>query len=291
MSITVGSNIAALLAARRLSQAGGELSQTFQRLSSGLRINSAADDAAGLAVAMGLNAQVRIASVAIRNANDGISALSIQDSALESISHILMRMAELAEQSATATYSLQQRSPIQAEFAALGSEIERIATITNFNRIALLSGGSSITLQVGFDSYSTSQLALRGIQGTLQGLSLALSGSSDMIYSVIATTIPDSQAAARTALDAVKAAIETVDVGRGMIGASESRLHHAVNNLSTQRAEFSAAESRIRDIDVAEESAKLISAQIRQQAAAAILAQANQQPALVLKLLDAGPRY
>lgn len=251
-----------------------------------MRINSAADDAAGLALAMSLNVEKRLASVAVRNINDGISLITIEDSALESIGSILTRMAELAEQSANGAYSLTQRSPLQAEFSALASEIERIATTVQFNNIKLLSSGASVTLQVGFNSYSASQIAIPGVQGTLQSLSLAQSGQSALIYSVNGATILEAQAASRTALDAVKNAIETLDSRRGMIGATENRLNHAVRNLSAARAEFEAAESRIRDVDVAAEAAKLVSLQIRQQAGAAILAQANQQPTIALRLID-----
>ena len=175
---------------------------------------------------------------------------------------------------------------MQGEFLALASEIERIANVTNFNNIALLSGGNSITLQIGFDSASTSQLMLNAVLGTLAGINLAGTGSSQLAYSVIANTEDESRAAALTALAAVTAAIETISSSRGTVGASESRLNIAVHNLQTTRENFDAAASRIRDADVAFEAANLISQQVLQQAGIAVLAHANLQPGIALRLLQ-----
>ncbi len=286
MSLTVLSNIAALKAQRQIALTTDRLSTVQERLASGMRINSASDDAAGLAVADALRAQTRVASVAIRNANDGISAVAIADGALGEISSILNRMAELASQSANGAYRNTQRSPLQGEFAALASEIERIATVARFNNIALLSGGATITLQVGFDSSSFSRIVIGGIQGTLQSLQLADEGSSRITYSITANTEIDAQAAARTALAAVQAAIDTIGITRGSLGASESRLDSAVRNLQVTRENFVAAEAQIRDADVAQEAADLVRLQILQQAGIAVLTQANLQPSQVLKLLN-----
>jgi flagellin len=285
MAITIGNNIASLQAQRRLADATGRLSETFERLSSGQRINKASDDAAGLAIADSLKADQRIASVAIRNANDGISVVAIADGALSQISGVLTRLAELAEQSANGVFSTQQRSALQNEFTALGSEIERIATTTTFNGVNLLSGGAAITLQVGFNSGSTAQIQITNVQGTLQSLGLANSGSSVLTYSISGATIQAGQSASRAALDAVNAAIGSLSQTRGNLGAAESRLRVAINNLSVARENFAAAESRIRDVDVASEAAELTRLSILQQAGAAVLAQANQQPALALSLL------
>jgi len=287
VAVTINSNIASLRAQRLLSLSTDRLSKTSEKLASGLRINSASDDAAGLAIADSLRSQSRIATVAIRNANDGISALSIADGALAAISNVLQRMAELSEQSANGTYQNLQRSPIQGEFIALASEIERIATVTRFNNIGLLSGGSSLTLQVGFDSGSNSQLRLDAIVGTLAGIRLAPNGSSQLTYSVIASNEADSRQAALTALAAVTSAIETVSSTRGAVGAAESRLNVAVQNLQSARENINAAESRIRDVDVAVEAAELIRLQMLQKAGAAILTQANIQPNIAMKLLKA----
>lgn len=286
MTITIGTNIASLQAQRRLGIATNQLGKTFERLSSGQRINQASDDAAGLAIADSLRATQKVAAVAIRNANDGISTISIADGALGEVSNVLQRLAELAEQSANGVFSTAQRSALQSEFAALGSEIERIAVTTTFNGVNLLSSGSNIVLQVGFDSASTSQIQISSVRGTLQSLGLAQTGSSAMTFSLTGTTIDNEVSASRLALDAVNAAISSLSQTRGTIGAVQSRLQFAINNLSVARENFAAAESRIRDVDVAEEAAELTRLTILQQAATAVLAQANQQPALALNLLQ-----
>ncbi|HQH26768.1 MAG TPA: flagellin [Oligoflexia bacterium] len=283
MALTINTNIASLNAQRRLSQSTGDLRQSFEKLSSGLRIVRARDDAAGLAIADALRADQRIAGVAIRNANDGISMISISDGALNEIGNVLTRMAELAEQSANGTLGVSQRSALQQEFVSLGSEIQRIASTTSFNGIQLLSGGSTVQLQVGFDSAATAQISFTGVQGTLEALGLASSGSAALTYSLQASS--DSQGAALSSLDAVKAAISSLTTTRGSLGSVESRLTVAVNNLQVARENFASAESQIRDVDVAQEAANLTRLNILQQAGAAVLAQANQQPALALALL------
>lgn len=285
MAITLGTNIASLKAQRALGISSNKLATTFERLSSGQRINKAADDAAGLAIADSLKADQRIASVAIRNANDGISTVAIADSALGEVGNVLSRMAELAEQSANGVYSTSQRSALQNEFSALGSEIERIANVTEFNGVLLLSGASAVVLQVGFDAASTSQIQYTGVQGTLQSLNLAAAGTSQLSFSIIHTTADLSQSASRAALNGINDAIGSLAASRGTLGAVESRLRVAINNLSVSRENFASAESQIRDVDVALEAAELTRLGILQQAGAAVLAQANQQPSLALGLL------
>ena len=285
MGVTLGTNIASLQSQRRLAQASEKLGATYERLSSGQRINRASDDAAGLAIADSLRADQRVAGVAIRNANDGISTITIADSALSEIGNVLTRLAELSEQSANGVFSVSQRSALNNEFVALASEVERIATTTEFNGVKLLSGNSTVTLQVGFDSTSTSQISYTGVQGTLHSLGLASANSSVLSYSVNANTTDAGQSAARNALDAVNLAIESLASTRGTLGAAESRLRVAITNLSVARENFAAAESRIRDVDVASEAAELTRLGILQQAGAAVLAQANQQPSLALGLL------
>jgi flagellin len=286
MAISLGSNIASLQAQRRLSTATQALGNTYEKLSSGQRINKASDDAAGLAIADALRADQRVATVAIRNANDGISTIAIADSALGQIGSVLSRLAELSEQSANGVFSITQRSALQNEFVALGSEIERIAVTTQFNGVKLLSGSGSITLQVGFNSGSTSQISYNGVQGTLAALGLASVNNSSLTYSINAGTEALGQSAARNALDAVNAAITSLAATRGILGATESRLGVAINNLSVARENFASAESRIRDVDVAAEAAELTRLGILQQAGAAVLGQANQQPSLALSLLQ-----
>ena len=286
MAVTIGSNIASLQAQRRLASATDALGKTYEKLRSGQRINRASDDAAGLAIADSLRAQQRIASVAIRNANDGISTIAIADSALGQIGNVLSRLAELAEQSANGVFSTTQRSALQNEFVSLASEIERIATTTEFNGVKLISGGNTLTLQVGFDSSSVSQIEFTGVQGTLSSLGLAGTGKSALTYSINASSIETGQSASRAALDAVNSAISSLASTRGVLGAVESRLNVAIANLTVARENFAAAESRIRDVDVASEAAELTRLGILQQAGASVLAQANQQPALALSLLQ-----
>ncbi|MCO6429865.1 MAG: flagellin FliC [Deltaproteobacteria bacterium] len=286
MAITLGSNIASLQAQRRLGIASNQLGNVYEKLSSGQRINKASDDAAGLAIADSLRADQRVALVAIRNANDGISTIAIADSALGQIGNVLSRLAELAEQSANGVFSTTQRSALANEFVALGSEIERIALTTKFNGVTLLSGSGQLVLQVGFDSQSTSQISYNGVQGTLAALGLAAPNTSALTYSINAATEALGQSASRLALDAVAAAITSLASTRGILGATESRLNVAINNLSVARENFAAAESRIRDVDVAAEAAELTRLGILQQAGAAVLAQANQQPSLALSLLQ-----
>ena len=285
MPITIGSNIASLQAQRRLADASDKLGKTYEKLSSGQRINRASDDAAGLAIADSLRANQRVATVAIRNANDGISTIGIADSALGQIGDVLSRLAELAEQSANGVFSTTQRSALSNEFVALSSEVERIATTTSFNGVKLISGGGNLTLQVGFDSTSTSQISFNGVQGTLQSLGLAASGSSVLTYSLNGADIPAGQSASRATLDAVNSAIGSLASTRGVLGAVESRLNVAITNLTVARENFASAESRIRDVDVASEAAELTRLSILQQAGASVLAQANQQPSLALSLL------
>lgn len=285
MPITLGSNIASIRAQRSLSRSSLQLSDVYQKLSSGMRINKAADDAAGLAIADSLKADQRVASVAIRNANDGISTIAIADSALGEIGSVLARLAELSEQSANGVYSVTQRSALSNEFTALASEIERIAVTTEFNGVALLSGGQNIVLQVGFDSASTAQISIAGVNGTLNALGLAAPNVSALTYSINASTTADAQSASRAAFNAVNGAISSLATQRGSLGSVESRLNVAINNLTVARENFASAESRIRDTDVAEQAAELTRLNILQQAGSAVLAQANQQPSLALSLL------
>jgi flagellin len=286
MAITIGSNVSSLQAQRRLAVTSEALNGTFLRLSSGQRINKASDDAAGLAIADSLRANIRVSQVAVRNANDGISSIAIADASLNDIGNVLTRMAELAEQSSSGTFSITQRSALSSEFVALASEIERISTVTEFNGVKLLSGNQTLVLQVGFNSTSTSQITFAGVQGTLQALGLAPTGSSGLSYSLNGASLDLGGSNSRQALDAVNNAIGTLAANRGVLGAAESRLRVSISNLSIARENLAAAESRIRDVDVASEAAELTRLNILQQAGASILGQANQAPALALSLLS-----
>lgn len=286
MGINIQTNVESLRAQRDLGATTNRLSTAYARLSSGLRITRAADDAAGLAIAEQLRADSRIATVAIRNANDGISIIGITDGAMEEITSALIRMAELAEQSANGVFSNEQRSALQLEFTAVGSEVERIANTTKFNGLNLLVGGLEVTFQVGFDGLSNSQISYSGVAANLAAVGLAQAGSAALTFSINADGEANSQIAARSALDAVNVAIASLTRARGTLGAAESRLNITIQNLQVARENFSAAESRIRDVDVAAEAAELARLNILQQAATAVLAQANQQPALALSLLQ-----
>jgi flagellin len=285
MSLNIRTNIGSVNAQRNLADATGKLATSYERLSSGLRINRASDDAAGLSIAEALKADSRVAAVAIRNANDGISIIGITDGAIAQITNVLSRLAELASQSANGVFDSGQRSALQLEFTALMSEVERIAITTEFNGLKLLSGGGNVTFQVGFDGTVNSQVTYSGVEATLTALGLAGLNSSAHIYSINAAVDIEAQSASRAALDAINSAITSVTRNRGTLGAAESRLNTAIANLSTARQNFMDAESRIRDADVAQEAAELTRLGILQQAATAVLAQANQQPQLALQLL------
>jgi len=284
VAISIGSNITSLQAQRRLDQTGSRLSQAYNKLSSGYRINRGTDDAAGLAIAESLKAQSRIAGQAIRNTNDGISTIAIADGALGEVANILSRLAELASQAANGTLSTSQRSVVSNEFVALSSEIERISQVTEFNGIKLLSGTNSVTIQVGTGSTAASQIGYTNQLATLQGIGLG-NAAGALIYSINGTTNDLAATAARNEIDAVYAAIYSVGASRGILGGIESRLSTAIANLGVARENLVAAESRIRDVDVAEEAANLTLVNILQQAGTSVLAQANQLRSLALQLL------
>jgi flagellin len=285
MALNIRSNIPSITAQKNVNLTTRGIQTAFERLSSGMRINRASDDAAGLAIAEALKADARVASVAMRNASDGISIIAITDGAIGQITNILSRLAELAEQSANGIFSNEQRSALDLEFRALMSEVERIAYTTEFNGLKLLSAGDLVTFQVGFDGSSSSRISYNGVAATLAAMGLAHANNSAPLYSIIGVTNVESQSAARMALDAINLAIDSVTKNRGTLGAAESRLESAISNLTVARENFMAAESRIRDADVAYEAAELTRLNILQQAGTAILAQANQQPQLVLQLL------
>lgn len=285
MTINIRTNLASLNSQRNLSRSTAGINVAYERLSSGYRINRASDDAAGLSIAESLKAANRVAGVGIRNANDGISMINIADQALGEISGVLSRLAELAEQSANGVFNTTQRSALQNEFTALTSEIERIAYTTNFNGIKVLSGQAETTFQVGLDGSSLSRIQFTGVGGTLSSFGLAPVQSSVHTYSISGETVEQAQSAARQALDAVNLAIVSAARDRGILGATESRLIVAINNLEVAKENFQAAESRIRDADVAMEAANLARLNILQQAGTAVAGQANQQPQLALRLL------
>ena len=286
MGFGSGLNIASLRTQRQIDITTGRLNQAYERLSSGLRVGRSKDDAAGLAVAMRLRSDARVASVNTRNANDGISIISIADQAVGQINDVLIRLAELAQQSANGVSSNDQRSALQNEFTALTQEIERIAHTTEFNGMQLISSSQALTFQVGFDGSSLSGITYSGIQATLSAIGLAPLGSSVPTFSIQGLTELESRSAAVIALDAIQGAISSVTKSRGVLGAAQSRLETTIRQLATARESFQSAESAITDIDVAQEAAEMARLNVLQQAGTAILANSNLQPELALKLLN-----
>src|SRR5437016_3953488 len=222
MSLTVNTNLASLTAQRHLDESGDRLTASLERLSSGLRINNASDDAAGLAIADKLERDVRVAAQAVRNANDGISSLPIGEKALGKVTDVLTRLSELASESATGTVSDTQRSAIQQEFSQLLSEISRISNTTTFNGVQLLSAGTTVAVQVGLDGTTNSQISFNSVDGSLSGI---LAGQTAIAAS--------TQGAAQSALGVLTSAIANVANTRGTLGAFESRLVTAMAGLIT----------------------------------------------------------
>ena len=274
MGLRVNTNIASLNAQRHMANVTNRIQGNYSRLASGLRIASAADDAAGLAISERMRSQIRSFSVAARNAQDGLSLAQTAEGALGEVSNILSRMRELAMQSSNGTLSNNDRTTIDAEFEELKSEINRIATETEFNGTALLEGtNTAVTIQVGIDAGETIQLAMVDVQTGATGLNVAALDTAD-------------QANAVTALGAIDTAIDTVNGARGTLGAGQNRLSSTLRSILNVRENLSAAESRIRDVDVASETADLTKNSIMQQAAVSVLQQANTQPQVALSLLQ-----
>ncbi len=273
MPQTINTNLPSLNAQRNLGTSQMAVSTAMQRLSSGLRVNSAKDDAAGLAIAERMNTQVRGMNVAMRNANDAISLSQTAEGALGKIGDMLQRMRELAVQSANATNSAADRTSLNAEYAQLGAEIGRTLTSTKFNGIAILaSGAGAQTFQVGANSGDTVTLTTNDMS-TNATVTAATAGS--------VTTV----AGANTALIDIDAALNTLNSERALYGAGQNRFEAVIANLQVASENQSAARSRIMDADYAAETANLSRAQILQQAGTAMVAQANQLPQQVLQLL------
>ena len=267
----INHNLAALNTLNRLNTATNAQSKAMQKLSSGLRINSAADDAAGLAISEKMRSQIRGLDQATNNAQDGISLLQTAEGALNETHDILQRMRELAVQGANDTNTTEDRDQIQTELNQLMSEIDRIAETTQFNTQNLLGGSFSATLQVGANAGQIIAFSISAMDTS--GLSL---GTNIAV---------DTNAAASTAISALDKAIKLVSSQRSNLGALENRLDHTINNLTTSSENLTSAESRIRDVDMAKEMSEETKDSILAQAAQAMLAQANQQPQQVLQLL------
>ena len=285
MAVRIFNNIPSLNAQRILGINNGRLAQSVERISSGIRINRGSDDAAGLAISEGLRSDIRALRQAIRNANDGVSLINVTEGALNEQSGILIRLRELASQAATGTVGSTERATIQLEFTALRNELDRIAQTTEFNGQKLIEGSlassvastSHILIQVGLDSTSHSRINLNTEVDLGQMTSTGLS-----IHQLSVT----SADAALTALEQVNTSIGTLTAGRGKIGAVQNRLIRTISTISIAVENLSAAESAIRDADIAEEVALLTRNQILVQAATAMVGQANLIPQSVLQLLQ-----
>ena len=275
MGLRVNTNIASINAQRNVASVTVRLQENFRRLSTGLRISSAADDAAGLAISERLRAQIRSLSQARRNANDGISMVQTGEGALNEVNNILVRLRELSIQASNGTTSNADRNTINEEFQSLINEINRIALSTEFNGINLLDGSSStVNFQVGISTrqgIDSLNVTLTPALSTTLGLSsLDVGSGGDSSFAV-------------TQIDS---AINSISGLRGRFGALQNRLQSTIANLGVQAESLSAAESRIRDVDVAFETAELTRNSILQQAAISILGQANAQPQAALALLQ-----
>ncbi len=279
MALVINTNVASLNAQRNLSTSQLSLNKSMQRLSSGLRINSAKDDAAGLAISDRMTSQIRGLNQAARNANDGISLAQTAEGALQESTNLLQRMRELAVQSANATNTSSDRLSLDAEFKQLVSEINRIATTTAFNGNVLLDGTFDSTnnavFQVGANASQTISLDIAS--ATVSAL-----GSGKVVASICIQTAVDSQ----SAIQVIDAAISDVDTIRGGLGAVMSRLESTIANLNNVSENISASRSRILDADIAQETSTMTKNNILQQAGVSVLAQANQTPTLALSLLQ-----
>ncbi|MGF1468329.1 MAG: flagellin [Sandaracinaceae bacterium] len=284
MGVTINTNIASLNAQRALGQTQGALGGNLSRLSTGLRITKSADDAAGLAISERLKSQIRSLSQAERNANDGISLLQTAEGALNEVSGILTRMRELAVQSANGTLGDTERGFLNQEVTALKDEIDRIANVTEFNGTNLLAGGTTGTtfnFQVGIGATTNDS-----IDATLVGAEAAdLGAVTGGAVSSLAGVDIGSVTGAQNALAVIDQAISDVSSRRADLGAVQNRLGVTVANLASARENLSAANSRIRDVDVASETADLTRNNILLQAGVSVLAQANQTPSVALALL------
>lgn len=278
MALYVNTNTSSLNAQNQLMKSGNVLDTAYKRLSSGMRINSASDDAAGLQISNRLTSQVNGLNQAVRNANDGISLAQTAEGAMDETTNMLQRIRTLAIQSANGSNTTADRTALNQEVSALTSEIARVAQDTTFGGQALLDGTFKGSFQVGADKGQTISFTLTDIGSG--GFVISNLASTAVANITIATA---SQAQSVIAL--MDTAIAAVDSKRAELGAVQNRFSSTINNLSNISENVSAARSRIRDTDFAEETAKLTSAQILQQASSSILAQANQRPQTALSLL------
>ncbi len=275
MSLYVNTNVSALNAQRQLFDVSDKLSTSFERLSSGFRINSAADDAAGLQISDRLTSQVQGLNQAVRNANDAISLSQTAEGALAEVTGSLQRIRQLAVQSQNGINSSADRTALQKEVSALKTEISRVATDTQFGNVKLLTGGFSASFLVGANAGQSISVNLSTTNGASYGASGLGVGSVDI----------STATGASSALTSIDAAISTIGGVRADLGALENRFQSTIRNLSNVSENLQSARSRIRDTDFAAETAELTRNQIIQQASVSVLSQANQRPQTALSLL------
>ncbi|MEC8081436.1 MAG: flagellin [Pseudomonadota bacterium] len=293
MALYVNTNTSSLNAQNQLMKSGNTLDTAYQRLSSGLRINSASDDAAGLQISNRLTSQINGLNQAVRNANDGISLAQTAEGAMDETTNMLQRMRTLAVQSANGSNTDKDRLALQQEMEALGKEINRVAETTTFGGQNLLDGTYTGTFQVGADANQTISFSMGtiGSNGSISvasagGFTVSGLGQAATVSGLTSTSISISSADnAQSMIAAIDSMIAAVDSKRAELGAVQNRFSSTISNLSNISENVSAARSRIRDTDFATETASLTSAQILQQASSSILAQANQRPQTALSLL------
>lgn len=274
MALVVNTNLFSMTAQKNMSVHSEKLAGSFSKLSSGLRIVSAADDAAGLGISERMRAEIRSLNMASRNAQDGVSLVQTAEGALGEVSSNLVRMRELAVEAANGTLSDADRTSLNDEFAALADEIERVGNDAEFNGIKILDGSNAtVSIQVGVDSGQSIDITTADMQAAALGVDKA---------TLDITNVTNASAA----LGALDTAIDSVVAQRGEFGAAQNRLSSAMRSIATNAENLSAAESRIRDVDVAAETAELTKNRILQQAANSVLAQANSQPQMALSLLQ-----
>jgi flagellin len=276
MPQTINTNVQSLNAQRSLNMSQSSLSVSMQRLSSGLRVNSAKDDAAGLAIAERMQTQVRGMNVAVRNANDGISLSQVAEGAIGKVTDMMQRMRELAVQSANATNGVGDRTNLNAEFRELAGEVARTLTATRFNGLAVLAADAgTLTFQVGANTADTVDIVTADLSTAAEVV--AVTDAASEILSV---------ATAQTAMTNIDTALDRVNAERALYGASQNRFEAVISTLQVSSENQSAARGRIMDADFAAETANLSRAQILQQAGTAMVAQANALPQQVLRLLQ-----
>ncbi|MCX7229638.1 MAG: flagellin [Burkholderiales bacterium] len=280
MSQVINTNLASLNAQRNLSSTQNQLSTAIQRLSTGLRVNSAKDDAAGLAIANRMDAQARGMNVAARNANDGISLAQTAEGALGKVTDMMQRMRELAVQAANASNTSSDRTSLNAEFQQLAQEVDRTLLSTRFNGQAILAGSAgALQFQIGANNATTDQL-------TVTTANMATAANIIAVTTATTTMISGTNAAnANAMITALDSALDMINSERATYGAMQNRFEAVISNLQISAENQTAAKSRIMDADFAKETAMLTRTQILQQAGTAMLAQANQVPQQVLQLL------